>query len=91
MVAKLGPTTFDSAECHTPPQQMHPVQRRCPAQVVRLSRLGAYTQDDGVSHQRSGEVWRLSIGHSALEPDNQVVQPCGRAGEDAQTPDPASA
>ena len=50
----------------------------------------AYRQDDGVSHQRSGEVWRLTIGRSALELDNQVVQPRGRAGEDAQTGRPTS-
>ena len=36
------------------------------------------------AHQRSGEVWRLSIVRSALEPDSQVVQLCGWAGKEAQ-------
>ena len=37
------------------------------------------------AHQRSGEVWQLSIVGLALEPDSQVIQPRGRAGKDTQT------
>ena len=37
------------------------------------------------AHQRFGGVWWLSIVRSALEPDSQVVQPCGRTGKDAHT------
>ena len=56
-----------------------------------LARTHTYRTMVSPTHQRSGEVWWLSIVRSALEPDSHVVQPRGRAAKDAQIRDPAPA
>ena len=43
------------------------------------------------AHLRFGGVWWLSTVRSALEPDSQVVQPCGGAGKEVRTRGPALA